>query len=152
MLTLLWVSQKPQNKELIFQLHTMDVYPVSWNGPVLEQAYMFQFYALALSVFGATWGLIFCSAGLSKASVPMDESQSTKIVKSSGEKSDFPSTSRAAVSSTLVKRIIVDSCDLLISGSILGWIVVSNLGVAVAMVSSTIVSGKEVWEKAQIGA
>lgn len=130
----------------------MDIYPVSWNGPVLEQAYMFQFYALALSVFDATWGLIFCSAGLSKASVPRDESQCTKIVKSSGKNSDFPSTSRAAVSSTLVKGIIVDSCDLLISGSILGWIAVSDLGVGVAMVISTVVSGKDVWKKAQIGA
>ncbi|KAJ5128176.1 peroxisomal biogenesis factor 11, partial [Penicillium atrosanguineum] len=124
-------------------LHIMNVYPVSWNGPVLEQAYKFRFYALALSVFGATWGLIFCSSGPSKASMPKDERQGTKKVKSSGKKSVFQSTSRTAVTSILVKRIIVDSCDLLIPGSILGWIAVSDLGVAVAMLFSTVVSGKD---------
>ncbi|KAF7166629.1 hypothetical protein CNMCM6106_002372 [Aspergillus hiratsukae] len=111
-------------------LHAMNVYPVYWNKPILVEAYKFWFYALALSIVGALWGLLFGSAsGSNSASVgkaPQDE------------KKDGASKERKVSTSPLVKRIVVDGCDLLIPGVFLGWIQVSEVVVGMAMVMSKI--------------
>lgn len=52
-------------------------------------------------------------------------------------------------SKTQMKRVIVDACDLLIPGSFLGWIGVGNAMVGMAMVLSTVLSGGDVWARAQ---
>jgi hypothetical protein len=46
----------------------MNVYPVYWNKPVIVEAYKFWFYALALSIVGALWGLLFASGSTSTSS------------------------------------------------------------------------------------
>ena len=52
-------------------------------------------------------------------------------------------------SKTQMKKIIVDGCDLLIPGSFLGWIGVGNVTVGMAMVLSTVLSGRDLWTRAQ---
>ncbi|GIK05597.1 hypothetical protein Aspvir_009710 [Aspergillus viridinutans] len=106
-------------------LHAMNVYPVYWNKPVLVEAYKFWFYALALSIVGALWGLLFDS-GSTSASAGKKE-QDEKKGGSSKER-------KVGGSGPLMKRIVVDGCDLLIPGVFLGWIQVSEVVVGMAMV------------------
>ncbi|GIC88046.1 PEX11 domain protein [Aspergillus udagawae] len=119
-------------------LHAMDVYPVYWNKPVLVEAYKFWFYALALSIVGALWGLLFAPGSASVGKAQQDEKKGG----SSKERKD-------GGSGPLMKRIVVDGCDLLIPGVFLGWIPVSELVVGMAMVVSTLVAGRDIWIKAQ---
>ncbi|KAH1669698.1 hypothetical protein KXV65_004776 [Aspergillus fumigatus] len=121
-------------------LHAMDVYPVSWNEPVIVEAYKFWFYALALSIVGALWGLVFASFSTSASAGKAQ--RHAKKGKSSKER-------QAEGSGPLMKRIVVDGCDLLIPGVFLGWIQVSEVVVGMAMVVSTLVAGRDIWIKAQ---
>jgi hypothetical protein len=116
----------------------MDVYPVYWNKPVLVEAYKFWFYALALSIVGALWGLLFTAGFASVGKAQQDEKKdgSSKEGKDGG-------------SGPLMKRIVVDGCDLLIPGVFLGWIQVSEVVVGMAMVVSTLAAGRDIWIKAQ---
>lgn len=48
-------------------------------------------------------------------------------------------------SATAMKRVLVDGCDLLIPGAFLGWFGLGDDAVGVAMVVSTVVSGRDIW-------
>lgn len=48
-------------------------------------------------------------------------------------------------SATALKRVVVDGCDLLIPGAFLGWFGLGDDVVGVAMVVSTVVSGRDIW-------
>ncbi|RLL97304.1 hypothetical protein CFD26_105068 [Aspergillus turcosus] len=122
-------------------LHAMNVYPVHWNKPVLVEAYKFWFYALVLSIVGALWGLLFGSGSNSASGGKAQQD----------EKKGGSSKERKVATSPLVKRIVVDSCDLFIPGVFLGWIQVSEVVVGMAMVVSTLVAGRDIWIKAQQG-
>ncbi|GFF71502.1 hypothetical protein IFM60648_03444 [Aspergillus lentulus] len=123
-------------------LHAMNVYPVYWNKPVIVEAYKFWFYALALSIVGALWGLLVASGSTSTSASAGKVQQDEKKGESSKER-------KAGVSGPLMERIVVDGCDLLIPGVFLGWIKVSELVVGMAMVVSTLVAGRDIWIKAQ---
>lgn len=125
----------------LIQLHATNVYPVSWNARVTTEAYRFWFCGLALSVLGCVWGVFLGmmtspSSSSNKASSNGDSEKKTE--KEKGPVAQLPR-------SMLVKRIVVDGCDLLIPGAFLGWIRVGELGVGVAMLMSTLVAGRDLW-------
>ncbi|KAJ9269135.1 hypothetical protein DTO212C5_4818 [Paecilomyces variotii] len=103
-------------------LDAMGVYSTSWSDWVLLEAHKFWFCALSLSLLGSLWMLLVADK---KAS--------------------------ASKSSPWLKRIIIDGCDLLIPGSMVGWIAVSPLVVAMSMVASTVLAAQDIWTQAQVG-
>ncbi|KAJ9315190.1 hypothetical protein DTO271D3_4643 [Paecilomyces variotii] len=103
-------------------LDAMGVYSTSWSDWVLLEAHKFWFCALSLSLLGSLWMLLVADK---KAS--------------------------ASKSSPWLKRIIIDGCDLLIPGSMVGWIAVSPLVVAMSMVASTVLAAQDIWAQAQVG-
>ncbi|KAJ9250759.1 hypothetical protein DTO280E4_1299 [Paecilomyces variotii] len=103
-------------------LDAMGVYSTSWSDWVLLEAHKFWFCALSLSLLGSLWMLLVADK---KAS--------------------------ASKSSPWLKRIIIDGCDLLIPGSMVGWIAVSPLVVAMSMVASTLLAAQDIWTQAQVG-
>ncbi|KAJ9385874.1 hypothetical protein DTO063F5_4081 [Paecilomyces variotii] len=103
-------------------LDAMGVYSTSWSDWVLLEAHKFWFCALSLSLLGSLWMLLVADK---KAS--------------------------ASKSSPWLKRIIIDGCDLLIPGSMVGWIAVSPLVVAMSMVASTLLAAQDIWAQAQVG-
>jgi hypothetical protein len=48
----------------------------------------------------------------------------------------------------LVKSLIVDACDLVIPGSVLGWIPASTTQVGIVMIVSTLVASGDIWAQA----
>lgn len=46
---------------------------------------------------------------------------------------------------SLVKRAVVDSCDLTLPASCVGWIQIGDSGVGMAMVVSTVIALSEMW-------
>lgn len=68
----------------------------------------------------------------------------------SPEKSDnTPAATRGPSTSDLMTGIVVNSCDILIPGWILGWIPVSFLTVGATSMLSTILVGRSKWAAAQ---
>ncbi|PLN81748.1 peroxisomal biogenesis factor 11 [Aspergillus taichungensis] len=127
-------------------LHATNIYPVSWNARVTTEAYRFWFCGLALSVLGCVWGVLLGiitspSSSTSPSSNKASSNGSSSEKKAGKERGPVAQVPR----SVLVKRIVVDGCDLLIPGAFLGWIRVGELGVGVAMLVSTLVAGRDLW-------
>lgn len=72
-------------------------------------------------------------------------SSGTSAQSKKNEKATPPSTT---ASKTLMKRVIVDGCDLMIPGSSLGWVSMGSEIVGMLMVLSTVVSMGDVWRRA----
>ncbi|RDW65805.1 PEX11 domain protein [Aspergillus mulundensis] len=115
-------------------LHDMNVARVDWHHALMTEANKFWFYALALSVLRCTWELLSPQAP--------DTPKTT-----GGEKSDPKTTAKQtrAPKWPLVKRIIIDGCDLTLPGSFLGWTPVTPLQIGLGMVVSTVFAGHNVW-------
>ncbi|KAH8695226.1 peroxisomal biogenesis factor 11 [Talaromyces proteolyticus] len=107
-------------------LHDMNVYLVSWYTPVLLEAYKFWFYAICIAIARTALDLLF--GGESRNSSPSEPILST---------------------ASLLNQLVIDALNLIIPGSLLGWIPVSEMGVALAMLVSTILVWPAVWGKAQ---
>ncbi|PWY83674.1 hypothetical protein BO94DRAFT_449279, partial [Aspergillus sclerotioniger CBS 115572] len=118
-------------------LHATSIHPLPTplNKFILTEANKFWFYALSFSLLGA--GVSFLSSFTFSSSSTVFESVKTE-----------KKTKTAAGSITwygIFKMAVVDSCDLLIPGTFLGWIQMEQVGVGVGMVVSTLVSGWEIW-------
>ncbi|KAL4936391.1 hypothetical protein BDV06DRAFT_205128 [Aspergillus oleicola] len=123
-------------------LHDMNVARVAWYHPLMTEANKFWFYALSLSILRCTWELFFPTV----TSVPAKVSE-----KGDGKgKSKTSSTQQTTAPKwPLIKRIIIDGCDLTLPGSFIGWVPATGLQIGVGMVVSTLLAGHEVWLRQQ---
>ena len=120
------------------QLHTMNIHPTPWAPSLQTEAYKFWFYGLSLSVLGSAWVLFSGATGIGSGSASKTSSRSKGSSKTN-------SLRNRRWSSTAMKRIVIDACDLLIPGAFLGWTGVGKEVVGVGMVVSTMVSGRDLW-------
>ncbi len=121
----------------------MNVLLVSWYTPILLEAYKFWFYAICIAITRTVLDL------LSSLEAPHTRENSTG--EKEKEKTSVSSTSLKSASTflCLLKRLLIDLLDLTIPGSFLGWIPVGDMGVAAAMLASTILVWSTAWAKAQ---
>jgi Peroxisomal biogenesis factor 11 (PEX11). len=129
-------NQKPQ-------LHDMNVFLVSWYTPVLLEANKFWFYAICMAIARTASDLFFG---------PVTPSTQNGSVNADTERKERPESTSPLnpdpSSVSLLNRLVIDSLDLTIPGSLLGWIPVSEMGVALAMLASTILVWPTAWSKA----
>jgi hypothetical protein len=111
----------------------MNVYRVDWYKPLMTEANKFWFYAIVLSITRAAWELLF---------TPVVAGSSTK---GKGDKAKKASAAPGSPKWPLVKRIVIDVCDLTLPGSFIGWVPVTGLQIGLAMVVSTVLAGHNVW-------
>lgn len=116
----------------------MNIHPVPWALSLQTEANKFWFYGLSLSVLGSAWVLFSGVTGIGNGGANKASSKSK-----GSSKSNSIRTKRW--SSTAMKRIVVDACDLLIPGALLGWTGVGREVVGVGMVVSTLISGRDIW-------
>jgi hypothetical protein len=122
----------------------MNVFLVSWYTPILLESYKFWFYAICTAITKTASDLLLGPAAPSDKIDSVDEKEEDKASGHSQISKPVPSTA------SLLNRIIIDSLDLIIPGSLLGWIPVGDLGVALAMLASTILVWTTAWAKAQV--
>lgn len=121
----------------------MNIFRVSWYTPILLEAYKFWFYAICIGITRTVSDLLFGPVAPSTLKGSVGEEKKEK-------ESDNSSPSKSDQSAVcLLNRLIIDSLDLTIPGSLLGWIPVSELGVAIAILASTILVWPTAWAKAQ---
>ncbi|CAG7923423.1 unnamed protein product [Penicillium olsonii] len=116
-------------------LHAMGVYAVPWNDRVMDQANTFWLYALSFSVVGSIWALLF-SSPKQPAKVTKNEKAQEKVA---------PVHTTAA--STLMKRVVVDGCDLLIPLELLAWWPTGDVVIGSTMMLSTLLTAQDIWTK-----
>lgn len=111
----------------------MNVAQVDWYRPLMTEANKFWFYALVLSILRMTWLIFFPVAEPSPAK-GKGKGKGKAGAKTVGQPK-WP----------LVKKIIIDGCDLTLPGSFIGWVPASGLQIGAAMVVSTVLAGHNVW-------
>ncbi|KAL4952486.1 peroxisomal biogenesis factor 11 [Aspergillus filifer] len=128
-------------------LHDMNVARVNWYKPLMTEANKFWFYALSLSILRCIWELFFPTV----MSVPAEVSGNEKNGGKGKGKSQTQTQTQQVTAPKwpLIKRIIIDGCDLTLPGSFIGWVPASGLQIGVGMVVSTLLAGHEVWLRQQ---
>nr|POE65031.1 putative amino-acid permease c15c4.04c [Quercus suber] len=123
----------------------------------IDEANKCWFYALLASIALSLYYLIFTNepstepaAQQSANGKPVDggkqeKSHSSKSVKQSSK----AAPSRHAVKSKLFTQLAIDGCDLLLPGSAVGWIPVDWVTVGTASTISTVLAGREIWNRVQ---
>ncbi|KAL4889483.1 peroxisomal biogenesis factor 11 [Aspergillus ambiguus] len=120
-------------------LHDMNILLVSWYTPLLMEANKFWFYAICLSLARAICELAFLDSTAQKQHSGPEQKEKIDAV------DPHPTPSATAI----LKRMVVDGCDLTLPGSFIGWTPVGDLGVGIAMVISTVVASQDIWARAQ---
>lgn len=124
------------------KLHDMDIWLVPWYTPVLMEANKLWLYAIILSLTRTFWRLLSGSNTQSKApkvEPGIDEKEAT---------SDL-APEPAPTTAHLLKRLVVDGCDLMLPASFLGWVPLRDFGVGVAMVVSSVLAWPDLWATTQ---
>jgi hypothetical protein len=118
----------------------MNVWLVSWYTPVLIEGNKFWFYAICISITRKLGTLLSDLAVQRKAQeTPPDADQKS-------EPSEITLLLKPVASTTSqVKQLVVDVCDLTLPASFLGWLPLGDLEVGIAMVVSTMLAWWELW-------
>ncbi|KAL4963137.1 PEX11 domain protein [Aspergillus stella-maris] len=128
-------------------LHDMNVARVNWYKPLMTEANKFWFYALSLSIMRCFWELLFPTVSTIPAKISEKDSSSGK---GKGKGKGKAQTQQVTPPKwPLIKRIIIDGCDLTLPGSFIGWVPASGLQIGIGMVVSTLLAGHEVWLRQQ---
>lgn len=117
----------------------MGIWLVTWYEPVLVEANKLWFYAICISLARSVMQL-----SSTPDKTPKGKSNAVKKKKNKGKDSALPPSMPSTPS--VVKRLLVDSCDLTLPASCVRWIEIGDLGIGMAMVVSTVIALSEVWE------
>lgn len=116
----------------------MGIWLVTWYETVLVEANKLWFYAICISLTRS-----FMQLSATSEKPPKGKSSSGKK-KNKGKDSALPPSMPSSPS--VVKRLLVDSCDLTLPASCVRWIAIGDASIGMAMVVSTIIALTEVWE------
>jgi hypothetical protein len=119
----------------------MGIQKSPWAASLFLEANKFWFYSLVLSIL---LGIIqLCNLGINP---PLSEEKNKDI---SEEQADLELKGWKVNRSKIMRRLVIDGCDVFIPGFVTGWIVVSSAGVGLASVVSTVLASMDIWERVQ---
>jgi hypothetical protein len=130
----------------------MGVTNTSWGPNVQQESNKFWFYALTSSLLLSMYQIFLGSALFAqpaKSATTEKVESSTSEKKQTGEKAS-PKSQTGTPSgdmSSIYKQFIIDGCDILIPGSVVGWIPADPVTVGVAMSLSSFLSARDIWFK-----
>lgn len=119
------------------KLDAMGVHESDWAAPLFVEANKFWFYGICLSLLLGVVQLWKLGASPGKQVGEKEDAEKIKR-----ERKEW-----GANRETLVKKFVIDGCDLLIPGVTTGWMVVSSANVGMAMVVSTVLASMDIWER-----
>jgi hypothetical protein len=125
------------------QFDAMGVHKSPWAPSVFLEANKFWFYSIVLSLLLGIiqlWKLEFNSSLIFKKRKGVSEEQVEREVKEWKIK-------RVRI----VRRLVIDGCDIFIPGFATGWMVVSRASVGMGSVVSTLLASMDIWERVQAG-
>nr|KMM70256.1 PEX11 domain-containing protein [Coccidioides posadasii RMSCC 3488] len=142
---------------------SLGFHSTKWSRMALIEANKFWFYALLFSIIGNIWQLFQLylepnerqSRGptrqpTNKYSKPKSKRSNGSTANGSAKTKPQSQAHKAGYPySTLVRNLTIHGCDLLIPGTIVGWIEVSPVLVNSAMILSTVLVGRDRWTKTQ---
>ncbi len=121
----------------------MNIWQVSWYTPLLVEANKFWFYSICASISRNIYSLYRGRPTVTETQ-PLPDSARAK---SQGESS---AVSNLATVVPFLRRTIVNACDLALPASFVGWVILDDLHIGIAMTASTVLVWHDVWMSTQI--
>jgi hypothetical protein len=131
----------------------MGVTNTSWGPNLQQESNKFWFYALTSSLLLSMYQIFLSSALFTKPaqSTTTEEVGSTSSEKNTEEKLKAKSSAKSPGGTPpgdmkqVYKQFFMDGCDILIPGSVVGWIPADAVTVGVAMSLSSYLSARQIW-------
>jgi len=115
-------------------LDALGVWPVSWASTIFQESMKFWFYAILLDIIQnvmCLWG-----TGQVVTAAPTKEGSKTKAPK----KAD-------TAKGDLAKKITLALMDLMIPGSVTGWVKIGAIPLGITALISSVYSLKGIWKR-----
>jgi hypothetical protein len=126
----------------------MGIWTTTWAAGLFVEGMKFWFYSLSLGIIAGVvqlYQLYIEPVGVSEKKTEIGEkSKENKKVIQLKE-----ITERNEKRSKIIKKIVIDGCDLFIPGSTTGWMVVSTANVGLLSVVSTVLAATDIWIRVQ---
>jgi hypothetical protein len=126
------------------KMDAMAIWSTEWAPRLFVEATKFWFYSISFSI---TLSLVLIYSNLSKSIFAWKKERRRSDKELKGEINS--QAQRSALQWGLVKKLVVDGCDLFIPGFTTGWLVVSSGTVGILGVISTILGSLDIWERVQ---
>ncbi len=118
----------------------------TWAAVLYVEAMRFWFCSLILSILVGMvelWSLHGQDVVFGKGG----ELKGEKSEESATNRKDSLTRERDLKRKKIMKKLVIDGCDLLIPGSTTGWIVASSATVGMLSVVSTVLAGVDIWSR-----
>jgi len=126
----------------------MGIWTTSWAAGLFIEAMKFWFYSLSLGIIMGFVQLYHLYTTPLVASGKKEESdEKSKENEKVTQLTEI--TDRKEQRSKIMKKIVIDGCDLFIPGAITGWMVLSTANVGLLSVVSTVLAATDIWIRVQ---
>ena len=126
----------------------MGIWTTSWAAVLFVEGMKFWFYSLSLGIIAGVlelYQLYMEPVAVSGKKTEIEEKnkENEKVIQL------MEITERKEKRSKIIKKILIDGCDLFIPGSTTGWMVVSTANVGLLSVFSTVLAATGIWIRVQ---
>ena len=127
-------------------MDAMGIWSTSWAPGVFNEAMKFWFYSISCSI---ALGVVQLVHHLS----PVESEEEEGGKKKEGKGDDMAESKRKKDKHggimVILKKLVIDGCDLFIPGSVTGWLALSSANVGMLSVVSSILAGTDIWVRVQ---
>ena len=125
-------------------MDAMGIWSTEWAPKLFVEAMKFWFYSISFSI---VLNLVLLFSNWSRSAT------SSKKAKRRGKNSkaevDAQVKQRSVLEQGLLKKLVIDCCDISIPGFTIGWFAVSSGIVGILGTVSTVLASSDIWERVQ---
>ena len=125
----------------------MAIWHTAWASMVFVEAMKFWFYSISFSIclgLLRLYRLGISTQGKLDSEHKKDQGSVENVAHIGGETRDWVASRKR-----ILKRLVIDCCDLFIPGFTTGWLVLSSATVGMLCVVSTILASGDIWTQVQ---
>ncbi len=127
------------------QTNAMGITTFDWAPAIYREAIKFWFYAIFASIWLSIYQIF---SGVSTTN--QTPQKALRADDDSHEKEHMPVQNAVAdARSKIYIQLMIDCADLLVPGALLGWMPIDELYVGMAGTLSTVLAGRDIWNRLQ---
>lgn len=129
-------------------MDAMGIWSTEWAPKLFVEAMKFWFYSISFSII---LSLVLLFSNLSKSThfSKKVKGRPRRSEKNSNADIEGQAKQKSGLQRSLVKKLVIDCCDLFIPGFTTGWLVVSSGTVGILGIISTVLASSDIWERVQ---
>lgn len=129
------------------KMDAMGIWSTEWAPKVFVEAMKFWFYSISFSII---LSLVLLFSNWSKREMSKKvKGRPGRSEKNSKADIEGQAKQKSRLQWSLVKKLVIDCCDLFIPGFTTGWLVASSGTVGILGIISTVLASLDIWERVQ---